>query len=351
MKKRMRELERMCELGLPGHELVTLAVDLMESIMPGTQFCFTRANHQMEVVDCYMKQPYPDHLAQLYAQEFHDRREAEVGPTFSDMLRNRIPLLNHSALGERFTQSALFQQIYLPMGLVHSARASVLGRATAYGVLSCSRTDPKKPFGPADEKKLLEMAQWLGVGLDREALTEPAGTEIVARMGEGMLLLDPAGELLHACPVGLRLFHEATRANGAGQQPLPLGQRLLCDLAERAGQEAAERAPWVAVNNHRGQFGFRSASVMAAGGGRPSQVVVRVRRQGSMASRLWLESARFGLSARERQMAVLIGLGWGYADVAEHLQMTRNTAVSYVRRTYEKVGSPGRDGMLLALLG
>lgn len=348
MTKLMRDLECLCELALPGSELVTIAVDLMESVMAGTQFCFTRANNRYEVIDCYMQQPYPDHLALRYAQEFHDRREAEVGPTFSDMLRHRIELVNYSALGERFTQSDLFREIYLPMGLMHSARASVLGQTAVYGVLSCSRTNAKNPFASADEKKLLLMAKWLGVGLDREVKTESTGLETADRLGEGLLLLDSSRRLLQTCPVGLRLLREATRANGAGQQPLPLEQRLLGELADRVCSDAATVEKRIA--NHRGQFGFRASLVRALGEDRSAKVVVQVRRQGSIASRLWLESARFGLSARERQMAVLMGLGWGYSEIGAHLHLTRNTVVSYVRRLYEKLGIALREQVLLKLL-
>jgi len=348
MTKLMRDLECLCELALPGSELVTIAVDLMETIMAGTQFCFTRANNRYEVIDCYMRRPYPDHLALRYAQEFHDQREAEVGPTFSDMLRHRIELVNYSALGERFTRSALFQEIYLPMGLVHSARASVLGQTAVYGVLSCSRTNAKKPFSSTDEKKLLLMAQWLGAGLDREVKTESFRSETADSLGEGLLLLDSTGRLLKGCPVGLRLLHEATRANGAGQQPLPLGQRVLGELADQVCSDAVAAEKLIA--NHRGQFGFRASVVRALGGERSAKVVVQVRRQGSMASRLWLESARFGLSARERQMAVWMGLGWGYSEIGAHLHLTRNTVVSYVRRLYEKLGIALREQVLLKLL-
>lgn len=350
MKKLSREYESLCALGLPAGELVPIAVDLMERIMAGTYFCFTRANAQFEVIDCYMKEPIPDDFAKLYADVFHDRLEGEAGPTFTEMLRERIPLVNYSAPGSRFRDTAMYAQVFRPLGLVHGARAAVLAGDFSHGTLSASRAEGGQPFSPGDEQTLLHLARHLAHALELDRLGRLVGGEVAGNFGHGVLVLDRSGAILHGCPVGLRLFHEATRINGTGQQPGAARASLPTELAARAGPETS--AEEIVLSNHRGRFGFRPVRLSPAPDADVAQapVAVTVRRQGSIATRLWLESERFPLSGRERQIAVLLGAGYGYEDIADHLDLSRNTAVSYVRRTYEKMGVSQREQLVRALL-
>ncbi|MBK6742433.1 MAG: hypothetical protein IPG66_05425 [Hydrogenophilales bacterium] len=348
MKKLMREYESLCTLGLPANELVPIAVDLMERIMPGTYFCFTRANAQFAVIDCYMKDPIPDEYARVYAEEFHDRLEGEAGPTFTEMLRDRIPLVNYSAPGSRFFDTALYARIFQPLGLRHGARVAVIEGEQRHGTISVSRPEGSAAFSADEEQVLLRMARYLAHALELERLGRLVNGDAADSVGQGVLVLDREGAILHGCLVGLRLFHEATRHNGTGQQPHATRATLPASLAARAA--SAADAGEIILQNHRGQFGFRPALMRTHIAGATSTVAVTVRRRGSIASRLWLESERFPLSSRERQIAVLLGAGYGYEAIAEHLDLTRNTAVSYVRRTYEKLGINQREQLIRALL-
>lgn len=348
MRKLIREYESLCTLGLPARELTPIAIDLMEKIMVGSHFCLTRANARFEVIDCYMKEPIPDAYANLYAERFHDRLEGEAGPTFSAMLRDRIPLVNYSAAGARFFDSAMYKEIFQPLGLQHAARVAVIEGEHRHGTLSISRPVGGRAFSARDEQLLLHLARYLAQALELERQEKLVRGDDADRLGEGVLLLDLAGNILHGCPVGLRLFHEATRSNGAGQQPAATRATLPIDLANQAVLEQTARE--LALDNHRGQFGFLPMLMRSITAKGDAPVAVTVRRRGSFASRLWLESERFPLSGRERQIAVLLGAGYGYEGIADHLDLSRNTTVSYVRRTYEKLGINQRERLVRTLL-
>lgn len=348
MKKLFREYESLCTLGLPTNELVPIAVDLMERIMPGTYFCFTRANAQFEVIDCYMKDPIPDEYARVYAEEFHDRLEGEAGPTFTEMLRDRIPLVNYSAPGSRFFDTALYARIFKPLGLRHGARVAVIEGDQRHGTISVSRPEGGAAFSADEEQVLLQMARLFAHAMELDRQGRLVNGDVADGIGQGVLVLDREGAILHGCPVGLRLFHEATRQNGTGQQPHAMRATLPAELATRAASSTDNGE--MILCNHRGQFGFKPTRMRTHIAGLPETVAVTIRRRGSIASRLWLESERFPLSSRERQIAVLLGAGYGYEAIAGHLDLTRNTAVSYVRRTYEKLGISQREQLIRALL-
>lgn len=199
-----------------------------------------------------------------------------------------------------------------------------------------------------DEQTLLRAARYLAFAFELERTGRLLNGESIDSGDTGFLLLDASGKLLHGCDRGLHLFYEATRADGLAHRPAGIRKTLPATLAARAsGTQPSEE---LVVNNRRGEFVFRPFAMRSTSTGGDAPVAVTVRRRESMAARLWQGCAGYGLSGRERQVAVLVGLGRGYEDIADRIAVSRNTAVSYVRRTYEKLGVHQREQLLRQLL-
>lgn len=343
----MREYKTLCTLGLPTREVVPLALRLLERMVGGSLFSFIWANARLEAVDTYLLEPIPDSYAQIYAEVFYNRREAEVGPTFTDILRNKIPLVNFSSLGAKLLDSALYAEIFRPMGMPHALRAAVIDGERRHGVFAITRP-PGRGFSEADEKTILHAARYLAYAFELERADKLVRDETMETADEGFLLLGSDGKIHHGSETGLRLFHEATRADGVHLQAAASRETLPAALVAQAQAERATRE--TVLCNLRGEFVFRPFLLRATATGAPPQVAATVRRRGLLSARLWQESGRFKLSDRERQITVLLGLGYGYDEIAERLDLSRNTAVSYIRRSYEKLGITQREQLMRTLL-
>ncbi|MDX9766486.1 MAG: hypothetical protein RBT51_04020, partial [Ectothiorhodospiraceae bacterium] len=92
MKRLMREYEDLCTLGLPGREVVPLAIALLARMVGGGLTCFVWADAGCEAENSYILEDIPEACPRIYAEAFYNRREAEVGPTFTRMLRDKTPL-------------------------------------------------------------------------------------------------------------------------------------------------------------------------------------------------------------------------------------------------------------------
>ncbi|MFV8819790.1 helix-turn-helix transcriptional regulator [Haliea sp. E17] len=348
MRRRMSEYEQLCSLGLPTSEVVPLALGLLESMLGGGMTCFVWSNPRGEAENSYILEDLPADCPNLYAQEFYNRREAELGPTFTTMLRAGIPLVNFSRHGSRPTQSAMYSELLAPFGLRHLTRVSVIDGDRRHGMLALSRRRGDRPHSEKEEELLLNAARHLGHAFELERVARLINGGLSDNTETGFILLDRAGRLQHGCNLGLHLFHEATRADGLDHRPAELRLSLPAALAARA----RERSPGgeITVTNQRGEFVFRPLAMRAVASGSDTQVAVTVHRRGSMAARLWRASGHFRLSGRERQVAVLLGVGKPYEAIADHLGISRNTAESYVRRTYEKLGTSQREQLIRTLL-
>ncbi|MDX9766487.1 MAG: helix-turn-helix transcriptional regulator [Ectothiorhodospiraceae bacterium] len=230
----------------------------------------------------------------------------------------------------------------------HPLRVTVIDGEHRHGMFAALRAREDRAFSEQEEQIFLHAARHLAYAFELERAGRLVHGESIEGEDAGFLLLDASGKLLHGCELGLLLFHEATRADGLAQQAAATRETLPAALAARA-RDARPSQEFV-LSNRRGTFVFRPFLMRSASASGAAPVAVTVRRRGPVAARLWQESARFGLSPRERQIAVLLGMGSSYEDIADRIAVSRNTAVSYVRRTYEKLGVHQREQLLRQLL-
>jgi len=347
MNRRMKEYEQLCSLGLPTREVVPLALDLLQQMLGGSMTCFVWSDNRCEAQDSYILEDIPADCPRVYAEVFYNRREVEMGPRFSDMLRGGIALVNFSSFGSKMFNSAMHSELLKDYGLRHLTRVSVIDGERRYGMFAFSRGMGDRAHSLKEEKLMLHAARHLAYAFALERAGGLVRGETADNDETGFILLDGAGRIQHGSKLGLHLFQEATRADGLSHQAAEIRNSLPEALAANArqGQPAEE----VLIANRRGEFVFRPFSLSSTSADQDALVAVTVRRRGSMATRLWQASRNFNLSGRERQVAVLLGVGKRYNEIASHLGISRNTAESYVRRTYEKLGANQREQLIRTL--
>lgn len=347
MKTLLREYENLCTLGLPTCEVVPLAIELLERMLGGSLFGFIWCDEQWQAIDTFVLNPADEQTTSIYATQFYNRREAEVGPTFSGLLRDKIPLINFSSLGAQMFDSALYHEVFRPAGMHHALRATVIDGEHRYGVLAMTRPHGRG-FSAKEEALITHAARYLAHAFELERAGKRVAGETTDSLDEGFLVFSPQGQLLQGCELGLRWHDEATRSDGLSRAPSALRQQLPEVLAAHANAIGPSRE--VVIVTQRGTFVFRPFRLRATVAGVPEQLAVSVRQRSTLAARFWRAGQHFALSSRERQIAVLLALGYRYDDIASHLDVSRNTAVSYVRRTYDKLQVRQREQIVRLLL-
>lgn len=173
---------------------------------------------------------------------------------------------------------------------------------------------------------------------------------------EPVLMYDDSGALVHANPRATELFGTSESA-GAGAQVRTEAQRLAWSLAATARRsakatKAATPANASALREVRaGGRVFRLRGTLATGWTPGSEAGVLVTAASDLVNPLTdLElRSRFGLSAREIEVARLVASGLSNQEVAERLGVSYFTARNHVERLLAKlgVGSRSRVGAVL----
>jgi DNA-binding CsgD family transcriptional regulator len=174
--------------------------------------------------------------------------------------------------------------------------------------------------------------------------------ELLDALSEGVLVVDSAtgavvhrnralGALLDADPDSSLLYDTA----------LQLGQRWrMLALAPRAALDGRALLSDVRFATKRSVYRLWGVA-LHPGGPFPDRVLVLVQRTGPLLPSVSRLRARFRLTAREAEVALLLAEGASDADIGRALGMSVHTARHHGERIFTKVGVHSRKALALHL--
>ena len=164
---------------------------------------------------------------------------------------------------------------------------------------------------------------------------------------EAVLMFDAQGGLVHANPRAAELFG-MPGSTGSGSQVRTEAQRMAWALAASAQRSVATAAAAGTQTNREVRADgrvYRLRGTLATGwspAGEPGVLVTAAFELVNPLTDLELRS-RFGLSAREIEVARLVANGLSNAEVAERLGVSYFTARNHVERLLSKLGVGNRS--------
>lgn len=339
-------LRALCQPGLPADVLVPAVLEALHGLVPSARNLFDWTDDQGRLLRYYIEGPIDAQLAQLYFDEFHNRREAEAMPPFQALRDRPAGVCGADDLDAAgFHRSALYHEIWKPQGFHTRLEAVLRGRqGRLLGSLVLYRGPQDAAFTPADRHRLGRALPLLAQALEDTAASPQPATDdphVPAPEPAETLLLTLDGQARHASPGALRLLLMA--GGGASREALSrplqdLGGPLLPALLARLRQAPA--AP--AVVSHTGAAGrfvasgcvLQPVAGLGAPGAGPPLVQLSLRRHEP--HRVALERALRHLPITPGQMAVCRALyqGQPQARIGQVLGVAPSTVVDHVRKVY-----------------
>ncbi|HEY1238451.1 MAG TPA: helix-turn-helix transcriptional regulator [Solirubrobacterales bacterium] len=288
----------------------------------------------------------------LWQREF---QELDVIP-YRELVEAETPVgaLRMATRG-RPTRSPRYRQMLKWKGFEDELRAAFRANGQAWGLLSLFREDVGAPFDASELDLVAKLSDPLGEAIRAQWLrgSAPQGEQ----QGPGLMLLSPDGDLISANDEALGWLEEMppdpwnrclVNVGGDLERQLPLVVFSTLSRA-RTGAVAGERGTArVRLRTATGRWVICHASCMSTpGGGVGNTALVIEPAKGSEIAPIIVEA--YELSAREREITVLIARGIGTAEIAERLFLSAHTVRDHVKAIFEKVGVSSR-GELVARL-
>jgi DNA-binding CsgD family transcriptional regulator len=185
------------------------------------------------------------------------------------------------------------------------------------------------------------VAEWRRLAARRAELTA-----LLDAIPEAVLMFDAAGGLVHANPRASELFG-MDGSTGSGSRVRTEAQRMAWTLAASAQRSAAAATAGAQTSREVRADGrvYRLRGTLATGwspAGQPGVLVTAAYDLVNPLTDIELRS-RYGLSAREIEVARLVATGLSNQEVAEQLGVSYFTARNHVERLLAKLGVGNRS--------
>ena len=282
-----------------------------------------------------------------------------VVDTWSDRYLDRNPLdVRRRRLGARVWtrfglmppadvyRSAYYNEWCRPSGNLDSAgmSAPIPGEDKTEGALFVTADAARRFDRGGREEQLLTLLQpAFAAGIAMLALTrswQGALGSALDLAGTPLAIVRPDGELLHATPALLTLV----AAQPAGGALLTAAQALAREVGTLLGRTPAGTlpAPATVVQTPGGAHELRATLVHVTPMGPGPVVLVAVSGPAAAAPTATALCARFGLTAREAEVALLLAAGERDRDIARRLGISHVTARRHVEHVLGKLGVHAR---------
>jgi DNA-binding CsgD family transcriptional regulator len=294
----------------------------------------------------------PPVIQQLYRESFYRR-----DPTpYHNMIEGRVYALNELLRQDDPLHAAYLREVMAPSGMNAIRMMRVVEPSDVSAWLTITRRE--RDFVPQDDGLLSWIAPYLRsvlrsfVALERERTNALLAGEAIQRLNFGWITLDAAGRVLEADVQGREILANSGTLRSDSEGFLvaasPKQQREITDvITALAGDPSApacamtlSRDPWfdmLLVRAHRDSISATSVPAVVA--------YVHVDRSLS-ADRCEQLAKLFDLLPSEARLALALSRGMSIAEAAEQLGLTVQTARTYSKNIYAKMGARGQADLV-----
>lgn len=340
--------------------LIPALLEALHGVIPSARNLFDWTDDEGRLLRYFFEGPVDTAIAQLYFEQFHNRKEVACMPAFGSLREAPMGVrcageLDHPA----FFDSELYNEVWRPQGLRTRLEGIVRSRSgRLMGSLVLYRGPGETPFGTRDEALLATLLPMVAGALERPSPAcdaTPRELHVTGPEPAETLLLDLHGRVLHGTPGAARLLMLAddglsrdTLQRTLGERVKRLFGRLILQLGERARLQPAAlpRAGWPSLTmfNAFGRFDAHSALLWSpdAGNARGAPLLqIVVRRLEPRPVALHRVLRQLPISPGQASVCVALYAGQAQTDIARSMGVAASTVVDHVRKLYRTLEVSG----------
>ncbi len=342
----MARLRALASMGLTPQAFIPALLELLHELIPSDRNLFDWTDTRGRLLYYYFEGDVDPEINRHYFEVFHNRKEAEVMPSFHEALSSGL-VVHSAARLERpeFFRSALYNEIWRPQRLHTRLEAVIRGAGGALmGSLVLYRGPGERSFCRAEELLLERLVPYVSLGLQAGAMAEACRDYSQRPDRRAMLCLGPQGKLLHLSPQALKLLllaHGGVTPQGAACIPRRENFPALSALWEqhqRAMGLAARGIPLsLSVENAWGRFVFEACELRPLNPGDAALLQITLQHQEPcvLAMRRALDS--LNLSPSQKQVCLQLQAGHTQQEIARLLAVAPSTIADHVRKIYARL--------------
>lgn len=339
-RRAREELVRLSHAGLDALAFRTGVVARLQQIVPSDTYWFPTIDPATLLVTDAVLKNIPEWAAPHF---FENEFLQDDFNKFTDLVSGPTPVnsLFEATKGE-LARSARYRGLLADLGLGDDLRVALVDGSACWGYLCFHRERSSPGFTPADTAFLRPLVRHFAVGLRASLLRSGPGDSQVS--GEpALLVLAEDFSLVAANASAERWLDELGGACKAGTRGLPdavsAAAMRLKALEQHAHPESLP-PPVARVRTRAGSWLTLYASRLSASAGRAGLAVIIERSEPLDIAPVIIQA--YGLSARERQITMLVLRGLSTKEISRRLRISEHTVQDHLKTIFDKVGVRSR---------
>jgi DNA-binding CsgD family transcriptional regulator len=269
---------------------------------------------------------------------------------FRDLARAEVPAAAfRRAVGDEPEHSRRFRRFLRPLGFHDELRTVLRVGDAPWGSITLWRREGQSPFTDREAAIVAGLSAPIAEALRRHARPTDAepGTDVDR---PGLLLFDNDGEVVSANEDARHWLDELPAEPGVPTDygVLPVWMLITVFRAAAIRHGAGDGTARTRVRTRRGRWLACHASCLRAADGTAGEVALVVEPAPPAAVAPLVVEA-YDLTEREQEIVHLLARGWGTAEIADELFLSRHTVRDHVKAIFAKAGVTSR-GELVAKL-
>ena len=331
-------------LGLPGELVIPRMLEAIHELIPSSVNTFVWTDGRGSPINMFAPELLPSTI-NFMTEGYHlCRRPGELS---IETLVNGPLITGNMArwyADGSYDRTVAANEVFKPQGTPRTLDLVIRDDNGPRGLVLINRAGREPRFTPREQRLLAGLAPWFLRVLDeaRPFVGRQADTG-----DEAVLLCNPAGDVLQASPGARRLALYARYARVVpgvdAKIVLPDVVRRVCRQFRAALAGLPTRPPRARLETQWGVFVFRVHPLA------DDLLAVVIRREEPLPLKIMRRLKSLPLSPREREVALMIGLGRGPEDVRTRLGITRSTYRDYVERIHSRLEVHNRAELVAAL--
>jgi DNA-binding CsgD family transcriptional regulator len=358
-KRALARIQRLCCLGIGGEMRVPDLMREVAVLIPSRHGVFHWLGPKLEITNTY--HTFPAEVMELYFKEFFEtQRENAVIKPFNRIegwpVPNPVLRFERTLLVDRrtFQRSEFYNVLWRAADIDDSLMSCARDRGQVRSLLHIYRSAGDAPFNPDDVRMLESIVGFVAHGMSRADLGEEAFAGIDDR---ALFVADLNGKVRHAgdraqhllmMALNPRLSPTANR-RGLGK-PVPEIARLCCALAATASGKVGQAPPILRLKTPWGEFVLRAYWLGGTDDAEQSrQIGITIERRVPRVLALRRRIEALALTAREKQLCMLLVCNPSGHDLAEAMGLATSTVITHQRSVYAKLSVHSRSGLFAVL--
>ena len=345
---------QLCCLNAPSQMLMPSILQSLHDLIGSDSNAFYWSTTPGRITNAYSEEPMPRDIAALFYDEFlNNPKRPDSAIHLGTLMRPGQIVGNSTQLfPAAFYGTDNYNLIWRPLRRKALLWARFQDRNGNFHCITLRRLIRESPFSNQDEQRLAQLVPYLRYTLGADGYNNDENAD----QGEsGLIIADEKGAVRYHSEQGKKLLLLAahpTVSTGTVDwrmhDTLPMRIRQLClrVYGISAGQHVSP--PQAVIKNPWGEFVFR-AHLLDAVANEQWLFGITIQHRVPLALKLMATMKLLNLSARQKEICLLLAQGKSHGAIATQLTVRATTVADHVQKIYYKLGVHNHSELLKRL--